>query len=121
MIPGANLLSIALTMIASQTMTYLAYVSRSTNSIGLQVPVYAAPVTVKGSIQPIGRALMETLGLDMQRRYVNIFVPQGVVDIARDVSSDKFQFGGYTYQAISITQWVTVDSWNQVLAVEVPS
>lgn len=120
-VPGSNLLSQALSLIASQSLLYLAYVSREINDIGMQVPCYAAPISIRGSIQPVSRSLMQILGLDMQKRYVNIFVSQDVVDIARDVSSDKFQFGCITYQAISITQWVTVDSWNQVLAVEVPA
>lgn len=120
-VPGANLLNIALSLIASQSITYLAYVSRAINSIGLLEPTYAEPVILNGSLQPVSQSLMQILGLDMQRRYVNIFVSQDIIDVTRDVSSDKFQFSGRTYQAISITQWVTVDFWNQVLAVEVPS
>lgn len=119
--PGSNLLLQAAQLIAQQTITYLAYVSRATNSIGLWVNTYAAPVTIKGSLQPVPRSLMQFLGLDMNKEYVNIFVPQAVIDIARDVSSDQFQFAGATYQALSITPWVNIDGWNQVLAVQVPN
>ena len=72
-------------------------------------------------MQPVPRVLMETLGLDFQKHYVNIFVPQSVIDIRRDVSSDKFIYCGVTYQGISLTKWVSQDGWNQVLCVEVPS
>ena len=118
-VPGSNLLTMALSVIAAQQITYLAYVSRETNSIGNQVTTYAAPTVIRGSIQPVPRSLMQTLGLDFQRHYVNIFVPNSVIDIARDVTSDQFQFAGATYQGLSLTRWFDVDGWNQVLAIEV--
>ena len=121
MIPGANLLNMAFSLIASQQITYLAYQSRSTNAIGMQVPVYAAPVIINGSIQPMGRVLMETLGLDMQRHYVTIYAPNSMVDIRRDVTSDRFQFKGATFQGLSLTKWFSVDGWNAIIAVEVPN
>lgn len=120
-VPGMNILSMALSVIASQPITYLAYVSRSTNTIGLQNAVYAAPVTINGSIQPVQRELMETLGLDLQRNYQRIFVPNQIIDIGRDVTSDKFQFQGVTYQGLSLTKWIGVDGWNECLVIEVPS
>lgn len=120
-VPGSNLLTQALQLIARQQMTYLPYSSRTLQANGVYASVYGIGAVVGGSIQPVSRSLMETLGLDMQRRYVNIFVPQSVVDVDRDVAGDQFQFAGYTYEALSITQWVTVDSWNQVLCVAVPT
>lgn len=118
--PGSNLLIQAAQLIAQQNITYLAYISRAINSLGLWVNTYASPVCIRGSLQPVPRALMQILGLDMNKAYVNIFVPQAVIDIARDVSSDQFQYMGTTYQALSITPWVNIDGWNQVLAVVVP-
>ena len=120
MIPGANLLASALTLIASQQITYLAFQSRTLNAIGMQVPTYAAPTIIMGSIQPVGRELMETLGLDLQKHYVNIYAPNHMVDIRRDVTSDQFQFSGATFQGLSLTKWFTVDNWNSILCVEVP-
>lgn len=120
-VPGSNLLTQALQLIAAQTITYLAYVSRASNAIGLWVNTYATPATFRGSLQPVPRSLMQILGLDMNKSYVNIFVANSIVDIARDVSSDQFQFAGATYQALSITPWLAIDGWNQVLAVMVPA
>ena len=119
-IPGSNLLKRAFRLIASQSLTYLAYVSRSKTATGTLVPTYALPVIIKGSIQPVPQSLMQLLGLDMQRSYVTIYVPQAVVSVNRDVSSDKFKFGGSTYQALSITKWINIDGWNAVMAVEIP-
>lgn len=119
--PGSNLLNQALGVIASQTIQYIAYLSRSKTATGSLVSSYAPPKPLQGSIQPVGRQLMLLLGLDMQKHYVTIFVSNRVIDVRRDVASDKFMFNGVTFQALSITKWLTVDSWNQVLAVEVPS
>ena len=120
-VPGCNLLSMASRIIAQKSFTYLQYLSRSTNGIGMQVPVYASPVTLRGSIQPIPRELMMTLGLDLTKHYENIYVSNRLIDIRRDVSSDKFQFDGATFQGLSMTKWIDLDGWNAILVVEVPS
>lgn len=120
-VPGSNLLNQAFNLIAKQTMTYYPFLSRTKQPNGMLVPNYGPGVTAQGSFQPVSRALMQILGLDMQRSYVNIFISQRVLDVERDVSSDKFVFKGHTYQALSITPWISVDGWNQVLAVKVPN
>ena len=120
-VPGCNLLSMASRIIAQKSFTYLQYLSRSTNGIGMQVPVYASPVPLRGSIQPIPRELMMTLGLDLTKHYENIYVSNRLIDIRRDVSSDKFQFDGATFQGLSMTKWIDLDGWNAILVVEVPS
>ena len=120
-VPGCNLLSMASRIIAQKSFTYLQYLSRSTNGIGMQVPVYASPVTLRGSIQPIPRELMMTLGLDLTKHYENIYVSNRLIDIRRDVSSDKFQFDSATFQGLSMTKWIDLDGWNAILVVEVPS
>lgn len=119
-VPGSNLLNQALSIIAAQTLTYIAYKSRATNDQLQYVNTYAAPKTTKGSLQPVSRQLMQQLGLDLTRSYVNIFISQKVIDVQRDVSNDKFEFNGWTYDCLSITPWVQIDGWNQVLAVRVP-
>ena len=120
-VPGSNLLNRASRLITLQSLSYIKFSSRTANGIGLWVNTYATPVTIKGSVQSLSRQLMQMLGLDLQRHYVNIYVPQSVIDIRRDVSSDKFVYGGATYQGISMTKWLLQDGWNEILCVEVPS
>lgn len=120
-VPGSNLLNQALTLIAAQAITYLAFTGRTKNDLNQFVAAYAEPTTIRGSLQPVPRSLMETLGLDMQKNYVNIFVPNALIDIARDVTSDQIQFAGKTYQCLSLTPWFTLDGWNQMLCVEIPN
>ena len=120
-VPGNNVLKQALRVIAAQSIQYLAFVSRSNQANGILLPVYAPSVTIKGSVQPVPRAIMERLGLDFTKRYVNIFAPQNFVDVTRDVSADRFMLGNKTYQGLTLTQWFYADGWVEILAVEVPN
>ena len=121
MIPGSNILSAALSIIGAQSFTYHAFVSRSTNAVGYDVPVYAAGVATTGSVQPIPRVLYEQYGLDLQKNYVNFFVSKSVVDITRDVSGDYFVYNNKRFQCQSKTDWFAQDSWVQILCVEIPN
>lgn len=120
MIPGSNILNLALTVIARQEFTYFAFVSRVLGPSGKYIPLYAAGVTAMGSVQPVPRNVYFHMGLDFQKSYFNFFVPQSVLDVSRDVSSDQFFFNGKNYQCLSNTPWYGIDGWNQVLCIEVP-
>ena len=115
-----NILQQAMSLIETQPLLYFAFIDRTTMANGMLVPSYAPAINVKGSIQPVPRTLMEFLGLDMQRNYVNIFISQSIIDIDRDVSSDKFQYRSVTYQVLSLTKWENIAGFNQALCVQVP-
>lgn len=119
MIPGSNLLALALTVIAPQDFTYFVNTGRDTNSIGLDITTYAAPVPMTGSVQPIPRSLYMNYGLDFQKNYNVFFIQQNVLDIARDISGDRIIFDGKTFQVLSKTDWFAQDGWDAVLTVQV--
>lgn len=119
--PGSNILQQALRVIAQDSFSYSAYVSRETNSIGLDVVTYADPVPAKGSVQAVPRKLYEQLGLNLQRTYFNFFLPQSIVDVNRDVSSDYFTWNGNIYTCESITPWYWIDGWVEVLTIFTPT
>lgn len=121
MYPGSNILNQALTVISQQTFQYLAFTANTLTSIGTKVPAYASPVTAAGSVQPVPKRLYQQYGLDLQKNYWNFFLPQSVIDIGRDVSSDKFTYNNAIYQCISLTPWYGVDGWVEVLTVIVPT
>lgn len=121
MIPGQNLLKMAMTIIGKQTFLYFAYLSRQINSLGYYVCTYAAAVHVQGSVQPVPRTLYAALGLDFQKDYFNFFVPQDIYDVSRDVAGDQFKFQGKNFQCVSKTSWYGVDGWDQILCVAVPN
>jgi len=111
-VPGSNILAQALTVIQPQTFAYAKYKTRTRQGNGLWLSTYNQPVNVQGSLQPVSRELMQDLGLDMQRNYVNIFLRKAVIDIDRDVAGDQFGYGGRLYEAISKTPWYLQDGWD---------
>ena len=121
MIPGANILSMALTAIGKSSFSYLAFVSRTPNSIGQDIASYAPAATLQGSVQPVPRSLYQQYGLDFQRNYINVYVSKAVIDVTRDVSGDMIAFNGNSYQCLSVTPWVAIDGWNSVLCVQAPA
>ena len=119
--PGSNILNQAMRVISRQNFTYYPFAERTVNSVGVFQPTYGQPVPAQGSAQPVPKRLYEQMGLDLTKTYFNFYVPQSVIDINRDVSSDYFVFQGNTYTCESITPWFGIDGWVQVLAILVPT
>jgi len=117
MIPGSNLLTMAFQIISQQTLIYYKFAGRSLNALGQDVSMYNIPISIKGSFQPVPRRLYQALGLDFQKEYFNFYVPQAIIDIGRDVSSDQLVFNNKTYQCLSNTEWEAIDGWVAVLCV----
>lgn len=121
MIPGSNILDMAFRVIATSGVQYYQYVSRSINSVGLWESVYALPIKIWGSFQPVERRLYAELGLDLNKKYAHLFVPNNVLDVNRDVSGDQMIFQGEKYQCESSEPWYGLDGWTDILMVKVPS
>lgn len=121
MIPGGNLLNLALSVISASAIQWLQFDAETVQPNMAVSLSYLAPVTIQGSLQPVPRHMMELLGLDMNKTYVNIFTSNSVIDIERDISSDRFIYGSATYQGLSSTPWRNIDGWNQILCVQVPN
>jgi hypothetical protein len=119
--PGSNILKQALSAIASTPVQYFAFVSRVGNAIGLLETTFAAPVTIRGSWQPVPRAMYEKLGLDFTKNYVTFYSVQFIGDVSRDRTGDNFEFNGKRWQVESSNDWQAIDGWNGVLCVEVPA
>lgn len=119
MIPGANLLNMALTVIGRQRFEYLAFLSRKPNNVGQDITTYKPPVCLTGSVQPVPRSYYQLYGLDFQRNYQTFFVSKNALDVARDISGDHMIFNRKTYQCVSRTDWFAVDGWESILCVEV--
>lgn len=119
LIPGSNILQMALSLIAAQSFQYIAYITRTIQPNGQYLTTYASPITLQGSVQPVPRTLFEQLGLDLQKNYVNIYVSRDILDISRDVSGDQIIYNGNNYQVLSKTAWDAVDGWDAILCVQV--
>lgn len=120
-IPGSNILNMALRVIASSGVQYYQFVSNSINDRGLTISVYADPIVIYGSFQPIDRKLYVELGLDLSRDYADLFVPNNVLDLNRGVTGDGILFESQTYKCEASAPWYGIDGWTKILLVRVPS
>lgn len=117
-IPSSNILSQALSVIGTNAAQYYAFLSRTTNDIGLDVTLYAAPVELRASFQAVPRKMYIDLGLDFQKSYLMAYAQTcDVSDIIRDTSGDQITIFGKTWQSESKTNWFPIDGWNGILFV----
>lgn len=116
-IPGANLLRMALGVIAPQPVMFFKWASRTQNAIGNWTNTYAAGVSVPlSSVQAISRDRYQMLGLDASRDYISWFVDSAqVLPVARDATADQFQWGGKRYDVQKVTDWLQQDGWKWVI------
>ncbi len=117
MIPGSNLLNLAFSVIAKQSVIYYKALGRALNNVGQDVTTYAAGASLLGSFQPVPRNLYQQFGLDLQRSYFNFYVSADLIDLGRDVSGDQIVFNNQRYQCESATDWYSIDGWKAVLCV----
>lgn len=120
MIPGANLLSQALSVIAPQSVVYFAFTGRTVTATRREVSAYAAGVTINaGSVQAVPRTRYQAMGLDNSKSYVTWFVPRSVLGVERDRGTDQFAWAGRRYDVLAITPWFAQDGWVEILGIDV--
>ncbi len=114
-----NLLNMALSVVGSQQFQYIQFISRTENEIGQDIAAYDYPATLSGQVQAVPRELFERYGLDFQKNYLMFYVSKEILDVTRDVSGDQIEFAGQRYQCISQTNWVPINGWTGVIAVQI--
>lgn len=120
-VPGSNLLRLAMGPIAAQTLGWQAWLSRTTNAAGDLVSTFADPVDIRGSFQPINKALYQSLGLDLEKSYFSLWTSANVMPTSRDRQGDVVSYLGVLYQVESDQDWRGPDGWRKLMCVEVPN
>lgn len=119
LVPGSNLLAMALGVIGSQTVEWRRYTGQTTTAAGLKVDTWADPVPLAGSLQPVDSAVLHNLGLDWTKSYARFYAPADVGQVQRDRTGDKLTWNGRTFQVLDKSDWFGQDGWAGVLCVEV--
>lgn len=117
MIPGSDLLDLALTVIDAQTVAYYKTTGRELNAIGQEITSYEAPAMIVGSMQPVPRRLYEAYGLPFNRTYYTFYTSNDTEDIERDTSGDQIVYNNQRFQVESNNDWFAADGWQGVLCV----
>lgn len=119
MIPGSNILALALSVIAPTTVTYHKALSRTTNAVGQYVTQYDEGVCVDGSLQPVPQSMYAQLELDFSKQYYTFYSTTPISDVERDATPDKIVYMGAEYVTVSRSDWSSIDGWNGVMFVKV--
>jgi len=118
-IPGSNLLNMALRVIQSQPVNYFKFFSRSLNNEGNWITTHYPPEMIRGSVQPVPRNLYEKNGLEFEKNYINFYTSNDLIGVERDISGDQISWNGRQYQCLSTDPWIALDGWSQILCVDI--
>jgi len=116
---GFNLLAAAQTVIGKQDYQIVKWLSKTTNSIGLDVDVYDVAENRTGSVQPVARSKYQNLGLDFSKIYIQIWDVELIDALSRSENADQIIFNGGKYKALPDLDWSSSGDWNSVLCVRV--
>lgn len=119
LVPGSNLLNMALRVINPQGISLQRHTGRAKNGVGVFVDSYAAAVPVQGSVQPLDAKAYQMLGLDLAKKYVTVFTSTKVQTVERDKAGDLMTYDGLLYKAESNQDWTGQDGWGAYLFVKV--
>ena len=113
-----NVLARALNIIPKQQVKYKKFKSVAVNTIGNQVNVYEAPITVEGSIQPTDQDTLYKLGIANTGDIYTVFLRGNAVSIAQIQSNDIIVGADGTVYNIfraDIWEYYPNQDWNRVL------
>jgi hypothetical protein len=113
-----NLLEIALGVIPGENFIYRRFLGTVENEIGLNVPQFAEPIEVTGSIQGVELDVYSQLGLDFQKNYRLVYASIDMKGIEEQEIPDRLEFYGLTWSVVKTVPWVKYNGWNGVLVVE---
>lgn len=117
-VPGANLLNMAMGLIGTQQAAWYRAIGRTQNALGQWVTEYAEPVVIRGSMQPLDRAKYEAMGLDLARQHWVFYTSHPVEGVARGDSPDRLTYNGRKLEVVDETNWYIADGWRGLLLVD---
>jgi len=120
-VPGSNLLNLAMGPIARQAPQWRAWTGRVIGPAGDYVDTYADPVGITGSMQPVNKDQYQQLGLTFEKSYSRLWTSAAVQPLSRDRRGDIIEYGGRFWECQSDMDWTTADGWKRMLCIEVPS
>lgn len=119
-VPGSNLLNMALNLIASQTVLFYKDVGRTTTADGEFITQLAPPVRItRCSVQAVDRTKYADAGLDMSKSYWTWFVSRNVRGVERGVSGDIVEWDGRRMQITADRPWFSLDGWDASVMVDI--
>lgn len=113
------MLNLALGIIPPVSVVYNKYLGSTISEVGTEVPNYDTQgVEFAGSVQRVRTEIYEAMGLNFQKKYKVVFVPEDALSIADQKAPDKFTFYGKSWVIVGdVGNWYDYDGWNAILVV----
>lgn len=123
LVPGSNLLLDAFECLNTEEVIFYKDQGRVLNDQGNWVTSYSDPVTIEASVQAPDRNTYVQYGLDLQKNYLRVYLPEDTIDLSRDQSGDQMTIGlpgrRYRYQLESEIPWFDHDGWVEIYVVQI--
>lgn len=117
-----NLLPIAMAATAvlgcNKTFQYYRYQETIVDDMGRDVPQYADPKPVIGSVQAVSNKIYEQLGLDLNKNYKIIYSPELIQSIAEKIQPDRIVYDNRTFEVVENKNWYETNGYTKILIVE---
>lgn len=117
-----NLLPIAMAATAvlgcNKTFQYYRYQETIGDDMGRDVPRYADPKSVTGSVQAVSNKMYEQLGLDLNKNYKIIYSSELIQSIAEKIQPDRIVYDNRTFEVVENKNWYETNGYTKILIVE---
>lgn len=118
MIPGINLLNIAMRSIQPQTVVWYKWLGNTQTADGFDVPAYDGGTEITGSFQPVEARVAREMGFDTQKQYRSMPTSNPLESLRREGSIDYVTFNGRKYEYAGEKDWYAQDGWKRIFFVD---
>lgn len=119
-VPGLNVAHIARNIITFVPMIVYKSLSRTTSNRGLDQNIFAAPVLLVASAQPLTTELAEKLGMEWKPEGFTFIAEADLKSVSRNLTGDLIFFRERYYNITRTSPWHSLDGWTRAVAFRVP-
>lgn len=120
LVPGGDLLTMAMTLLNPMVVRLYRDIGRTTNAAGMDVTTFSDGEDVDGgSVQAVPRSRYEQYGFDVAKNYVTWYTTATVRGPQRDLSGDQIEALGRRWQIMDENTWTRIDGWTGVIGVDI--
>lgn len=116
-----NLLPIAMNATAilgcNKSFLYYEYLGNELKG-GRDIPRFAEPIPMKGSVQAVSNKTYEQLGLDLNKNYKTVFSTALIASMAEEIQPDRIVYENRTYEVVENKNWYETNGYTKILVVE---
>lgn len=116
-----NLLPIAMNATAilgcNKPFLYYKYLGNELKA-GRDIPLFADPIPMEGSVQAVSNKTYEQLGLDLNKNYKTVFSTALIASMAEEIQPDRIVYENRTYEVVENKNWYETNGYTKVLVVE---